>query len=106
MEPASEPVLRINGMKTHFFTREGVVKAVDGVDLDVPRGKTVCVVGESGCGKSITARSIMRLIERPGQIIDGSIEWRPDPGSDTVIDITKLGRNDPRPKTIRGASTS
>ncbi|GAB3764171.1 ABC transporter ATP-binding protein [Microlunatus parietis] len=102
MERANEPVLRIAGMKTHFFTREGVVKAVDGVDLAVPRGKTVCVVGESGCGKSITARSIMRLIERPGRIIDGSIEWRPDPGSDTMIDITKLGRKDPRLRTVRG----
>ncbi len=102
MEPAPESVLRITGMKTHFFTREGVVKAVDGVDLAVPRGKTVCVVGESGCGKSITARSIMRLIERPGQIIDGSIEWRPDRGSDTMIDITRLGHRDPRLRSIRG----
>ena len=102
MERASESVLRIEGLKTHFFTNEGVVKAVDGVNLEVPRGKTVCVVGESGCGKSITARSIMRLVERPGQIVDGSIEWRPDSGSDKAIDITTLGPKDPALRTIRG----
>ena len=61
----------IEGLKTHFFLDEGVVRAVDGVDLRLPLGKTVCVVGESGCGKSVTARSILGLVEPPGRVVDG-----------------------------------
>ena len=66
-------LLRVEGLRTHFFTRDGVVKAVDGVTFEIGNGKTLGVVGESGCGKSITAMSVMRLIERPGQIVDGRI---------------------------------
>jgi oligopeptide transport system ATP-binding protein len=74
---ADEPVLRINGLKTHFFTREGVVKAVDGVDLAVRRGEILGIVGESGCGKSVTALSVLRLIPSPpGRIISGRIEFK------------------------------
>lgn len=97
-----EPLLRIRGLKTHFETADGVVKAVDGVDVEVGHGKTVCVVGESGCGKSMTARSILQLIERPGRIVDGTVEWRPDQGSDEVVDITGLGPKDPRLTSLRG----
>ena len=60
--PASdndETLLDVKDVKTHFFTDEGVVKAVDGVNLSLKRGQTLCVVGESGCGKSVTARSIL-----------------------------------------------
>ncbi|WP_108663534.1 ABC transporter ATP-binding protein [Acuticoccus kandeliae] len=72
--PAAQPVLSIDGLKTHFFTRDGVVRAVDGVSFDVRRGETVGVVGESGSGKSVTALSIMRLLsKRTGRIVDGSI---------------------------------
>ncbi|MFC7457621.1 dipeptide ABC transporter ATP-binding protein [Brachybacterium sp. GCM10030267] len=102
METSAPPLLRIRGLKTHFETHEAVVKAVDGVDIDVPRGRTVCVVGESGCGKSMTARSILQLIERPGRIVDGSIQWRPDAGSDEVIEATELGPKDPRLTRLRG----
>ncbi|MGP5008259.1 dipeptide ABC transporter ATP-binding protein [Brachybacterium tyrofermentans] len=102
VDPSADPLLRIRGLKTHFETREGVVKAVDGVDLDVPRGKTVCVVGESGCGKSMTSRSILQLIERPGRIVDGKIEWRPEAESDKVIEVTGLGPKDPQLKHLRG----
>ena len=70
---AGEDVLRIQGLKTHFFTRDGVVKAVDGVEFSIKYGQTVGVVGESGCGKSITALSTMRLIERPGRTVAGEI---------------------------------
>ena len=77
--PDSEVLLEINDLKTHFFLHEGVVRAVDGVSLTVPAGKTVCVVGESGCGKSIMARSILRLIERPGSIVGGEMLWAPKP---------------------------
>jgi len=67
-------LLQVNDLKTHFFTPEGVVKAVDGVTFSIPRGKTLGVLGESGCGKSVTALSIMRLIpDPPGKILSGSI---------------------------------
>ncbi|MDX3101994.1 ABC transporter ATP-binding protein [Nonomuraea angiospora] len=72
----AEPLLGIEGLRTHFFTSEGVLKAVDGVDLSVPAGRTVCLVGESGCGKSVTARSILQLVDRPGRIVEGSIRWK------------------------------
>ena len=65
-------VLQVENLRTHFHTRAGVVRAVDGVDLDVGEGRTLGVVGESGCGKSVTALSIMRLIDPPGRIEPGS----------------------------------
>ena len=67
------PLLEIKGIKTHFFTQDGVVKAVDDVTFEIGHGQTLGVVGESGCGKSITSLSVMRLIERPGQIVAGEI---------------------------------
>jgi peptide/nickel transport system ATP-binding protein/oligopeptide transport system ATP-binding protein len=71
-----EPLLSIKNLKTHFFTDDGVVKAVDGVDLLIHHGETLALVGESGCGKSVTALSIMRLIQSPpGRIVDGSIQF-------------------------------
>ncbi|RJQ61162.1 MAG: ABC transporter ATP-binding protein [Desulfobacteraceae bacterium] len=70
----SEELLKIVDLQTHFYTPEGIVKAVDGVSFDIARGKTVGVLGESGCGKSVTALSIMRLIaDPPGRIRSGSI---------------------------------
>ncbi len=67
------PLLEIRNLRTHFFTRDGTVKAVDGVSMSVNDGKTLGLVGESGCGKSITAMSILRLIARPGRIVEGEI---------------------------------
>ncbi len=67
------PLLEIRGLRTHFFTRDGTVKAVDGVTFQIGHGETLGVVGESGCGKSITSLSVMRLIERPGKIVEGQI---------------------------------
>ncbi|MCS7089083.1 MAG: ABC transporter ATP-binding protein [Thermoflexales bacterium] len=66
-------MLDVQGLKTYFYTEDGVVKAVDGVDLYVRRGETLGVVGESGCGKSVTSLSIMRLISPPGRIVEGKI---------------------------------
>jgi len=66
-------MLDIQGLKTHFYTEDGVVKAVDGVDLYVKRGETLGIVGESGCGKSVTSLSVMRLISQPGKIVEGKI---------------------------------
>ena len=65
--------LEVRGLKTHFFTDEGVVKAVDGVDFTITRGRTICIVGESGCGKSITARSILQILDKPGKIVEGEM---------------------------------
>lgn len=68
------PVLSVEGLKTYFFTRQGIVKAVDDVSFSVKRGETLAIVGESGCGKSITALSLMRLIpDPPGRIVAGAI---------------------------------
>ena len=68
-----EPLLRIENLRTHFFTEDGIAKAVEGVDMQIQAGETLAVVGESGCGKSVTALSIMRLIQSPpGRILEGS----------------------------------
>ena len=72
---ASRELLTITDLKTHFYSREGVVKAVDGVSLSIGHGQTVGLVGESGSGKSVTALSIMRLIDHPGKIVAGSIRY-------------------------------
>ncbi len=72
-EQASGNLLEVRGLKTHFFTQDGTVKAVDGVTFEIGYGQTLGVVGESGCGKSITALSAMRLIEHPGKTVAGEI---------------------------------
>ncbi len=73
----SEPLLAIRGLKVHFSTDDGMVRAVDGVDITVNRGETVCVVGESGCGKTVTAMTVLKLIAMPpGRIVAGQILWR------------------------------
>ncbi len=69
----NDKILEVRGLKTYFFTDSGVVKAVDGVDLSVKRGEVLGLVGESGCGKSVTSLSIMRLIGQPGRIVEGEI---------------------------------
>lgn len=76
------PILTVKGLKTYFYTDEGIVKSVDGVDFVVGEGETVGIVGESGCGKSVTSLSIMRLFPSPpGKITEGSIEFQ---GNDLV----------------------
>jgi peptide/nickel transport system ATP-binding protein len=74
-EKQNEPLLEIRNLKTHFFAEEGVVKAVDGVDLTVNRGEVLGLVGESGCGKSVTSLSIIRLVEQPGEVVEGTITF-------------------------------
>lgn len=68
-----ENILEIRGLKTYFFTEEGIVRAVDGVDIVVKKGEVLGIVGESGCGKSVTTLSILRLISQPGRIVAGEI---------------------------------
>ena len=82
----SDYMLDIQGLKTYFYTEDGVVKAVDGVDLQLKRGETLGIVGESGCGKSVTSLSVMRLIGSPGKILEGKINF-------DGIDLLKLPEN-------------
>ncbi len=72
MQNGRDELLRISNLKTYFYTSDGIVPAVDGIDLVIRRGRTVGLVGESGCGKSVTSLSIMRLVPPPGQIVAGS----------------------------------
>src|SRR4026209_279553 len=84
---AGEPVLEVRDLKTHFFTREGVVQAVDGVSFSLEKGKTLGIVGESGCGKSVTALSIMGLIPKPpAKIVGGEVLFDGN-------DLTKLSEH-------------
>jgi oligopeptide/dipeptide ABC transporter ATP-binding protein len=77
--------LTVKNLRTYFFVDEGIVKAVDGVDLTVGEGETVGVIGESGCGKSVMARSLLRLVVPPGEIVDGSALLRRKDGSQVDI---------------------
>lgn len=95
-------VVEFDNVHTYFFTDIGTVKAVDGVTFDIPKGKTVGVVGESGCGKSVTALSLMQLVQRPqGQTVEGEIRFN---GEDMVYDIAKTPTD--QMEKIRGAQIS
>lgn len=107
MENGNTPLLSVRDLKTHFFADEGLVRAVDGVSFDIYRGKTLGVVGESGCGKSVTARSMMRIVDRPGRIVDGEIILRRQaPGSNQIeeVDIAQLSDRGQQIRDIRGES--
>jgi len=100
-----KPLLSVRRLKTYFFLDEGTVKAVDGVDFDVHPGQIVGIVGESGCGKSVTIKSVMQLIQEPGRIVDGEVlfQHRNDDGSEQVVDLAKLAPHSKAMRTIRGA---
>jgi peptide/nickel transport system ATP-binding protein len=100
----SETLIDVRDLNTYFYTDEGIVKAVDGVDFTIKKGKTLCIVGESGCGKSITARSIMRLIVPPGKIVEGKITLASQDGQE--IDLTSLPPNGKEIRQIRGKEIS
>jgi peptide/nickel transport system ATP-binding protein len=103
------PLLSVRDLKTYFFLDEGVVKAVDGVSFDVFPGQVVGIVGESGCGKSVTIKSVLRIVEEPGRVIEGEILFRrhngtsggADAGGD-VIDLAKLKAHGKQIRSIRG----
>ena len=100
------PLLAVRGLKTYFHQDEGTVKAVDGVSFDLAPGATLGVVGESGCGKSVTARSILGIVDRPGRIVEGEIRFRrqtAQPGGADVVDLAALPPNGPAMRAIRGA---
>ncbi len=102
-ENNQEPLLEVVGLNTHFFLEEGVVKAVDGVNLTIRRGQTVGIVGESGCGKSVTARSILGIVPSPGKTVSGEVifydeETAPNGESKQPVNLLEL---DPKGKEIR-----
>lgn len=104
MQNGHGPLLSVRNLYTHFFTDEGVVKAVDGVSFDVRPEETLGIVGESGCGKSVTARSILRIVDRPGRIVDGEIFLRRQMtnGEEQRVDLARLDANGAEMRSIRG----
>jgi peptide/nickel transport system ATP-binding protein len=103
-----KPLLSVRDLRTYFHPDEGTVKAVDGASFDVAAGQTLGIVGESGCGKSVCARSILRIVERPGRIEGGQILWRrerPD-GSVVEVDLARLDADGQEMRAIRGAEVS
>ncbi len=99
----TEPLLDIRGLKTWFKTDDGMVRAVDGVDLHIDRGETLGVVGESGCGKTVTARSVLKLIDMPpGRFEDGQILWQ---GRD-LIPLSMEEMDKIRPRRLPSSSRS
>ncbi len=101
MKDAENPLLSVRDLKTYFFMDEGVVKAVDGVTFDVFAGKVFGIVGESGCGKSVTMKAVLRIVEPPGRVVNGEILLRKADGSG-AIDLAKLDANGKQMRDIRG----
>ena len=103
-----ETLLSVRDLKTYFSQDEGTVKAVDGVSFDLYPGGTLGIVGESGCGKSVTARSILGIVDRPGRIVDGQIQFRRRSANgrtdaDRIVDLAKLAVDGEEMRAIRGA---
>lgn len=100
----TQPLLAVRDLKTYFFTDEGTVKAVDGASFDVYPGRTLGIVGESGCGKSITAKSILQIVDKPGRIEYGQVIYSPD--GDEGQDLLKMKPNGPEIRSVRGGEIS
>src|SRR6266496_376175 len=100
MQNDTKPLLSVRNLKTSFFRDEGTTRAVDGASFDVFPGHTLGIVGESGCGKSVTAQSILRIVDRPGRIVEGEIVLTRADGSQT--DLVKLKANSREIRSIRG----
>lgn len=100
----TKPLLSIRNLKTYFVMDEGTAQAVDGVSFDVHEGQVVGVVGESGCGKSVTIKSVLRIVQKPGRIVDGEILWRrpSSNGQDEIIDLAQLDAQGKQMRSIRG----
>jgi oligopeptide/dipeptide ABC transporter ATP-binding protein len=101
--PEKDVLVEIKDLHTYFYLVEGVVRAVDGVDLTIRRGQTIGIVGESGCGKSITSLSLMRLVAPPGKIVSGEIFfYRPvSQNGGNVVDVIEITKLDPNGQEIR-----
>ena len=104
MSDLHDNVLEIKDLKTYFYGEEGELPAVDGVTFSVRRGRTLAVVGESGCGKSVTSFSVLRLIQEPGKIVSGSIALYPQNGK--KIEITSLSPKSDELYHLRGGLVS
>ena len=110
--PEEDTLVEFKDLHTSFYLAEGVVRAVDGVNLEIKRGKTIGIVGESGCGKSITSLSLMQLVPPPGKIDSGEILYYRTVNSNgggsvtDVVDIAKLDPNGQEIRHIRGAQIS
>lgn len=100
MNDFNDTILEINDLHTHFFLDEGILKAVDGVSFSVHRGKSVGVIGESGCGKSVTAQSVLQIVPSPGKIVGGEIFFRPRSGAS--VDLVSLDPVGTAIRDIRG----
>lgn len=99
------PLLQVKGLKTHFFLDEGIVRAVDGADFTIYPGSTVGVVGESGCGKSVTAFSILQLVAHPGRLVEGQVLWMNQTkgnGAAQAVDLAKYRPDSREMRSIRG----
>jgi oligopeptide/dipeptide ABC transporter ATP-binding protein len=105
MNSKNNPILSVRDLKAYFALDEGIVKAVDGVSFDVFPGQVLGIVGESGCGKSVTMKAILQIIEPPGRIVNGEILLNRQNGSttDQTIDLAKLKPNGREMREIRGA---
>ena len=106
---AHDSLLEIKNLMTHFHLQEGIVRAVDGVSFDVRRGQTLGIIGESGCGKSVTAHSILRLVPSPpGNIVNGEILlYRGENGENSgPVDLAQLDPRGAEIRSIRGAEIS
>jgi oligopeptide/dipeptide ABC transporter ATP-binding protein len=101
----NEPLLSVQDLKTYFYLDEGIVKAVDGVSFDVLPGQVVGIVGESGCGKSVATKSVLRIVEAPGRIVGGKILWRRDSAdhAEEVIDLVQMDAGSAAMRAVRGA---
>ena len=99
------PLLSVRNLKTCFFSDEGTVKAVDGVSFNVYPQQTIGIVGESGCGKTVTALSVLRIVARPGRIVEGEILLRRDAaeGQELEVDLTQLKAQGKEMQAIRGS---
>jgi peptide/nickel transport system ATP-binding protein len=101
-------LIEVQDLKTYFFLDEGTVRAIDGVDFNLFRGQTLGVVGESGCGKSVTARSILRIVPRPGRIVQGEITLHRkgdarNGGQEELVKLTNLNPSGRTIRSIRGS---
>ena len=104
MTTEQEKLLEVDKLKTHFFLEEGTVRAVDGVSFSISRQEVVGIVGESGCGKSVLARSIMGIVQPPGETIEGDLRYYPK--DEDGLDLLSLGQNSRTMREIRGGEIS
>jgi oligopeptide/dipeptide ABC transporter ATP-binding protein len=99
-----ELLVEVKNLQTYFFLDEGTVRAVDGADFVIHRGETLGVVGESGCGKSVTARSILNIVPKPGKTVGGEMLYhRKRGGVEQTLDLTQMGAQSGEMRNIRGA---